>query len=127
EDRMVYGGVVIIAANAGGVWSPIGDVTTTMLWVGHQITATKVIVKLFLPALVSVAVPVSILALRLKGHVRRPGRSLGNARETQSSPANAAAPGLSGLTAVTLPADATAVGKTLADLNLRARTGASVL
>jgi Na+/H+ antiporter NhaD/arsenite permease-like protein len=133
DDRMYFGGVVIIAANAGGVWSPIGDVTTTMLWVGHQISATKVIAQLVLPAIVSVAVPVAILAVRLRGDVRRPGKVSAGPREARPSlvgidtdAGGGAAPG-NGLTAVTLPSDAEAVGKTLADLDVRARTGASVV
>jgi Na+/H+ antiporter NhaD/arsenite permease-like protein len=72
EDRMYFGGVIIIAANAGGVWSPIGDVTTTMLWVGEQVTTLKLMLHLFIPAVVSVAVPLLWLALRLKGDVARP-------------------------------------------------------
>lgn len=72
EDRMYYGGVVIIAANAGGVWSPIGDVTTTMLWVGNQVTTTGLVSHLILPAVVCVAVPTLWLLVRLKGHVTRP-------------------------------------------------------
>ncbi|MBL0214378.1 MAG: sodium:proton antiporter NhaD [Myxococcales bacterium] len=72
EDKMMYGGAVIVAANAGGVWSPIGDVTTTMLWIGGQITTTTIIKHLLVPALVSVAVPVLWLGLRMKGNVRRP-------------------------------------------------------
>jgi Na+/H+ antiporter NhaD/arsenite permease-like protein len=66
-DRRYYGGVVIIAANSGGVWSPIGDVTTTMLWVGHEVTTTKLITQLFLPALVSVIIPMLWIARRLRG------------------------------------------------------------
>lgn len=71
EERMSFAGIVIIAANAGGVWSPIGDVTTTMLWVGQQITTTKIVVHLFLPALVSVAVPVLWVGARWKGDLER--------------------------------------------------------
>ena len=58
SDRMYYGGVVIIAANSGGAWSPIGDVTTTMLWIGGQITTASVSPDVFVPSLVSVVVPV---------------------------------------------------------------------
>ncbi len=72
EDRMIYGGVVIVAANAGGVWSPIGDVTTTMLWIGGQISTGAVVRHLIVPALVSVAVPVLWLGLRMKGTCVRP-------------------------------------------------------
>ena len=70
-DRMRYAGVVVIAANAGGVFSPIGDVTTTMLWIGGQITAAKVMTRLFLPAVVSVAVPLLYFVARAKGNVTR--------------------------------------------------------
>lgn len=72
EDRMMYGGAVIIAANAGGVWSPIGDVTTTMLWIGGQASGGALVRHLIVPALVSVVVPVLWLGLRMKGSVARP-------------------------------------------------------
>ncbi|HET6991186.1 MAG TPA: SLC13 family permease, partial [Bacteroidia bacterium] len=72
EDRMYYGGMIIIAANAGGVWSPIGDVTTTMLWVNGQITSGHIILKLFIPALVSLCVPLLWMSFRLKGNFKRP-------------------------------------------------------
>jgi Na+/H+ antiporter NhaD/arsenite permease-like protein len=72
EDRMYYGGMVIIAANAGGAWSPIGDVTTTMLWVGGQITSGNIIVKLILPSLVSMAVPLLWMSFKMKGTISRP-------------------------------------------------------
>ncbi len=72
RDRMYFGGIVIIAANAGGVWSPIGDVTTTMLWVGNQVTTTALVGRLIVPAVVSIAVPIAWVAIRLKGNVTRP-------------------------------------------------------
>jgi len=72
DDRMYYGGIVIIAANSGGAWSPVGDVTTTMLWIGGQITSTNLIKQLIIPSLVSVIVPVVWSALRMKGTVTRP-------------------------------------------------------
>jgi len=65
--RMLYAGMVIIAANAGGAWSPIGDVTTTMLWIGGQITALNIILKLFIPSLVCMLVPLIILSFKMKG------------------------------------------------------------
>src|SRR5512139_2575806 len=43
EDRLFFAGIIVIAANAGGAWSPIGDVTTTMLWIGGQVTALEII------------------------------------------------------------------------------------
>ena len=57
DDRMIFAGMVIIAANAGGAWSPIGDVTTTMLWIGGQVTAGKLMELLIIPSLVSLVVP----------------------------------------------------------------------
>ncbi|MGM3387423.1 sodium:proton antiporter NhaD [Stutzerimonas stutzeri] len=71
-ERWLFVGVVVIAANAGGAWSPIGDVTTTMLWIGNQITASGVIVGLFLPSLVCLLVPLLILSFRMRGEVPRP-------------------------------------------------------
>ncbi|MFT6503244.1 MAG: Na+/H+ antiporter NhaD/arsenite permease-like protein [Crocinitomicaceae bacterium] len=58
--RMWYAGMIIIAANAGGAWSPIGDVTTTMLWMGDKVTATQLIIKLLLPSLICMVVPTVI-------------------------------------------------------------------
>src|SRR5436190_2192747 len=52
KDRLVFAGFVVISANAGGAWSPIGDVTTTMLWIGSQITTLNIIVKTIFPALI---------------------------------------------------------------------------
>ena len=72
QQRWVYAGVVVIAANAGGAWSPIGDVTTTMLWIGNQITTLGIVKQLILPSLVCLLVPLLWLSLRLKGEVERP-------------------------------------------------------
>ncbi len=72
KDRWYFAGVIVISANAGGAWSPIGDVTTTMLWVGNQITSTNIIVKLILPSLVSMIIPVAFMAWRMKGNIVRP-------------------------------------------------------
>ncbi|CAM5231553.1 Sodium:proton antiporter OS=Stutzerimonas stutzeri OX=316 GN=CXK95_00390 PE=3 SV=1 [Stutzerimonas stutzeri] len=71
-ERWLYVGIVVIAANAGGAWSPIGDVTTTMLWIGGQITASGVITQLFIPSLVCLLVPLAILSFRLRGEAPRP-------------------------------------------------------
>ena len=62
DDRLFFAGIIIIAANAGGAWSPIGDVTTTMLWIGGQITALKIIEEVFLASLVSLLVPLAVTA-----------------------------------------------------------------
>lgn len=72
KDRLLFAGAVVIAANAGGAWSPIGDVTTTMLWIGGQITASNIIVKLILPSLVCMVAPITVLQFLLKGRVQRP-------------------------------------------------------
>ncbi|WP_369959859.1 sodium:proton antiporter NhaD [Pseudomonas benzenivorans] len=72
KERWFYAGIVVIAANAGGAWSPIGDVTTTMLWIGNQITASGIVVKLIVPSLVCLLVPLLILSFTLKGEIHRP-------------------------------------------------------
>lgn len=71
KDRLRFIGMVVIAANAGGVWTPIGDVTTTMLWIGGQISSADTIMYLFLPALATMIIPAGILSLRMKGKVKR--------------------------------------------------------
>ncbi len=63
-------GLVIIAANAGGAWSPIGDVTTTMLWIGHQMTPLNIIKETFLASLTCMVVPTLIINYRLKGDIQ---------------------------------------------------------
>jgi len=72
SDRWFFAGLVIISANAGGAWSPIGDVTTTMLWIGTQITAGNVISELFMPSLVCMLVPLIYLSFTQKGDIKRP-------------------------------------------------------
>jgi Na+/H+ antiporter NhaD/arsenite permease-like protein len=67
EDRFWFAGMIVIAANAGGAWSPLGDVTTTMLWIGGQITALNIILKTFLPSLAVSAIPLLIASFRFKG------------------------------------------------------------
>ena len=66
-DRFKYAALVIIAANSGGAFSPIGDVTTIMLWNKGVITAAGVIMEIFLPSLISMVVPAYIISLSLKG------------------------------------------------------------
>ncbi|MEZ4936991.1 MAG: sodium:proton antiporter NhaD [Crocinitomicaceae bacterium] len=69
KDLWLFAGMIIIAANAGGAWSPIGDVTTIMLWVGGQVTSANIILKLLLPSMVCLAVPLFIMASRMKGNI----------------------------------------------------------
>ncbi len=66
NDRLWFAGMIIIAANAGGAFSPIGDVTTTMLWIGHQVTAGNIIAELFLPALMVCIVPLVIISSKFR-------------------------------------------------------------
>lgn len=67
KERMIYAGLIIIAANAGGAFSPVGDVTTIMLWLKGRVSAGGVLTDLFLPSLVAMVVPALILSVRLKG------------------------------------------------------------
>ena len=67
KERLYFAGMIILASNAGGAWSPIGDVTTTMLWIGGQISAGAIIKTLFLPSVINIVVPLLILSPRLKG------------------------------------------------------------
>ncbi|MBC3875759.1 sodium:proton antiporter NhaD [Undibacterium flavidum] len=60
EDRLYFAGVIVIAANAGGAWTPIGDVTTTMLWIGGQITAIEIMKGLFIPSMINLLVPLAV-------------------------------------------------------------------
>ena len=68
KERFIYACMVVVAANAGGAWTPIGDVTTTMLWIGGQITTLKVVKELFFPSLISLLVPLTYFSLSLKGN-----------------------------------------------------------
>ena len=76
QERMLFVGMIIISANAGGAWSPIGDVTTTLLWIGGQITSLNIITKLFLPSLVNMFIPLLIVSFKMKGTFQR--KTIGN-------------------------------------------------
>jgi Na+/H+ antiporter NhaD/arsenite permease-like protein len=67
DDRLFFAGIIVIAANAGGAWSPIGDVTTTMLWIGGQITTLAIMKGVFIPSLVNMVVPLAITSYLLRG------------------------------------------------------------
>lgn len=67
EDRLILGGAVVIAANAGGAWTPIGDVTTTMLWIGGQLSTLSVMKNLFAPSFACLIAALSVLSFSLKG------------------------------------------------------------
>ncbi len=68
RERWFFAGMIIIAANAGGAWTPIGDVTTTMLWIGGQITTVNIMLKLIIPSLVCMIVPLILVSNRIKGN-----------------------------------------------------------
>jgi Na+/H+ antiporter NhaD/arsenite permease-like protein len=69
QARLLFCGVVVIAANAGGAWSPIGDVTTTMLWIGGQVTTGHIVGRVLLPSIVCALVPMLLLTFRMRGAV----------------------------------------------------------
>jgi Na+/H+ antiporter NhaD/arsenite permease-like protein len=72
KTRWFFASMIVLAANAGGAWSPIGDVTTIMLWIGGQVTTVTIIVRLILPSLVSMVIPLALLSFTQKGKVSRP-------------------------------------------------------
>lgn len=72
KERWIFAGMVILAANSGGAWSPMGDVTTIMLWVAGKVSATNIILVTFLASLTSIIVPLIIISFFLKGNVERP-------------------------------------------------------
>ncbi|MGY4504315.1 hypothetical protein ACVWYH_008272 [Bradyrhizobium sp. GM24.11] len=67
DDRLLFASVIVVAANAGGAWSPMGDVTTTMLWIGGQVTSLGIIKALFLASVVNLLVPLVVLTFGLRG------------------------------------------------------------
>lgn len=76
--RLFFAGMIVVAANAGGAWSPIGDVTTTMLWIGGQITAGNIVATLIIPSILCMVIPLVYLQFTLKGE-------LGNSSELEPS------------------------------------------
>ena len=78
DMRMFFAGMIIIAANAGGAWTPIGDVTTTMLWIGGQISTVNIMKTLFIPSVICMLVPLLYLTFTLKG-------TLGDSATTQDN------------------------------------------
>lgn len=84
SDRLIYAGLVVIAANSGGAFSPIGDVTTIMLWNVGTVTSTGVITEIFVPSLVSMVIPAFILQYSLKGKLEMPEKE-GDAEEQELS------------------------------------------
>jgi Na+/H+ antiporter NhaD/arsenite permease-like protein len=69
NDRMLFAGMIVIAANAGGAWTPIGDVTTTMLWIGGNISSAAIVYRTFIPSLLCIVVPLIICTFSVHGTV----------------------------------------------------------
>lgn len=85
DDRLFFAGIIVISANSGGAWSPIGDVTTTMLWIGGQVTSLAIIKGVIVPSLVSMLVPLAIVAYVLRGQrVVAPAREPGSEKSGTS-------------------------------------------
>ncbi|BAG83706.1 sodium:proton antiporter NhaD [Candidatus Azobacteroides pseudotrichonymphae] len=71
KERWFFGSMVVLAANAGGTWSPIGDITTIMLWIADKVSSSYIIFNTFLPALTSIIIPFGILSFTMKGSITR--------------------------------------------------------
>ncbi len=69
DDRLLFAGMIVIAANAGGAWTPIGDVTTTMLWIGGQITTFAIMKGVFIPSMLNLLVPLAVMAWMFRGRL----------------------------------------------------------
>ncbi len=87
EDRLTMVGIIVISANAGGAWSPIGDVTTTMLWIGGQVTTGAIITRLILPSLVNMLVMLAVVGWMMRGRqVMAPQRLADTPEQRITSP-----------------------------------------
>ena len=85
EDRLFFAGIIVIAANAGGAWTPIGDVTTTMLWIGGQITTLNIMKGVFLPSLACLIVPLTLLTFVLRGKEVVSPKAIENGHDIQTT------------------------------------------
>jgi len=85
RDKIIFASLIVVAANAGGVWSPIGDVTTTMLWMGNQITTAAVIKNTFIASFVSVIIPLLALSVKLKGNLKSTAEQGSTVKSSQQS------------------------------------------
>lgn len=85
DERLFFAGLIVIAANAGGAWTPIGDVTTTMLWIGGQITTLAIMKGVFVPAMVNMLVPLSVVAYMQRGRMVVPPQGAGSRQKTDTT------------------------------------------
>lgn len=81
KTRWFFASMVVIAANAGGAWSPIGDVTTIMLWIGKQVTAGNIIMMVIIPSIFNMLFPLLVVSMFMKGEVKRPTLNEDESRE----------------------------------------------
>lgn len=87
DDRLFFAGIIVISANAGGAWSPIGDVTTTMLWIGGQITSMAIIKGVFFSSVINMVVPLAVTSWFLRGRkVVSPSREVECGHQTITTP-----------------------------------------
>ena len=82
QQRLFFAGIIVIAANAGGAWTPMGDVTTTMLWIGGQVTTGNIMQSLLIPSLVNVLVPLILASLFHRGQIVAPSQAERGAANT---------------------------------------------
>ena len=82
KQRLFFAGIIVIAANAGGAWTPIGDVTTTMLWIGGQITTGNIMKGLWIASMINLLVPLIIASFMLKGNIVPPDKVENGATNT---------------------------------------------
>ncbi len=80
DDRLFFAGIIVIAANAGGAWTPIGDVTTTMLWIGGQITTLAIMKGLFIASMINMVIPLLIVSYMLRGKAIVPPKNVTDTR-----------------------------------------------
>jgi Na+/H+ antiporter NhaD/arsenite permease-like protein len=86
EDKLFAAAIIVIAANAGGAWSPIGDVTTTMLWIGGQISALAIIEGVFIPALLNLLIPLAVVSYIHRGKmIDGPEKSVDNSNKNRTT------------------------------------------
>ena len=86
DDRLFFAGIIVIAANAGGAWTPIGDVTTTMLWIGGQITTLNIMKGVFLPSITCLIVPLLLMSFLLRGKEVVSPKTNGNGNKILTTP-----------------------------------------
>jgi Na+/H+ antiporter NhaD/arsenite permease-like protein len=86
DDRLFFAGIIVIAANAGGAWTPIGDVTTTMLWIGGQITTLNIMQGVFLPSIACLVVPLTLMTFVLRGKEVVSPQKMENGTDVETTP-----------------------------------------